>query len=155
MSGFKTWQVFFFSLIPLALVFIGVVGGSMDGSDSDKEIFPTPAPQPTSSASSAGGPAPAGATALTLTATNLSYDKRALTVASARPVSIAFSNQDSGQLHNVAIYTNRSATQKIFGGDFVTGPGNTTYNFTAPPPGSYFFRCDTHPDTMTGTFTSR
>jgi hypothetical protein len=85
----------------------------------------------------------------------LLFDKRTLSAASAQPVQLAFDNQDPGQLHNFALYTNNRATTKIFGGDFTTGPTNTIYRFPAPPPGSYFFRCDTHPDTMTGTFTSR
>ena len=33
----KSWQIFFFTLIPLALVFMGVVGGSFDGVDSRLE----------------------------------------------------------------------------------------------------------------------
>ena len=44
---FKTWQIFVFSLIPLALVFAGVFIGSIHGSDSEREVFPTPAPAAT------------------------------------------------------------------------------------------------------------
>ena len=44
---FKTWQIFVFSLIPLALVFAGVFIGSIHGSDSELEVFPTPAPAAT------------------------------------------------------------------------------------------------------------
>ena len=43
---FKTWQIFVFSFIPLTLVFIGVIGGSLDGVDSNLEKFPTPTPAP-------------------------------------------------------------------------------------------------------------
>ncbi len=41
---FKSWQIFVFSLIPLALVFGGVIIGSIyfDGGDSQPEVFPTP-----------------------------------------------------------------------------------------------------------------
>ena len=54
---FKTWQIFVFSLVPLALVFAGVIIGSYHGSDSSLEVFPTPAP---ASASSSGGGASSG-----------------------------------------------------------------------------------------------
>jgi hypothetical protein len=64
-------------------------------------------------------------------------------------------NQDAGVLHNFAVYTNAQATTRVFMGDLVAGPIVHDYTFTAPPPGTYFFRCDVHPDTMTGTFTSR
>jgi hypothetical protein len=40
----KPWQIFIFSLLPLALVFAGVIIGSMHGIDSEKEEFPTTAP---------------------------------------------------------------------------------------------------------------
>jgi len=34
-----------------------------------------------------------------------------------------------------------------------TGPRQVEYGFVAPTaPGNYFFRCDVHPDQMTGTF---
>ena len=66
---FKSWQIFVFSLVPLALVFAGVIIGSMHGTDSEKQIFPTAAPQ----AEATTGPAPtvaAGTTQLELTAEN-------------------------------------------------------------------------------------
>jgi hypothetical protein len=45
----KTWQIFVFTLIPLALVFAGVVAGSLHGTDSQKEVFPTPPARPAGS----------------------------------------------------------------------------------------------------------
>ncbi|MGH2556020.1 MAG: cupredoxin domain-containing protein, partial [Actinomycetota bacterium] len=39
-----------------------------------------------------------------------------------------------------------------FQGSLNTGPTTAVYTFRAPPrPGSYFFQCDVHPTTMTGT----
>jgi plastocyanin len=150
---FTVKQVFLFALIPLALVFAGVVIGSMNGVDSDLEVFPTSAPSTASSAPPT--PSAPGETVLQLRALNLLFDKRALTAAAAAPVNIQFDNADAGVLHNFALYNNSSAAQKIFVGDLTTGPVVTNYKFTAPAAGSYFFRCDVHPDTMTGTFTVR
>lgn len=153
---FKSWQVFVFSLVPLALVFAGVIIGSMHGVDSEKEKF---APPPASSSSSGSGAssgssssAPAAPGTLTLTASNLSFDKRSLTALPNTEVKLQFENKDAGVLHNVAIYNNNRATTKIFAGDLSTGPSTVTYTFKTPAAGTYFFRCDSHPDQMTGTF---
>ena len=38
-------------------------------------------------------------------------------------------------------------------GDTITGPATTTYTFTAPDEaGTYYFRCDVHPEQMNGDF---
>ena len=80
---FKSWQVFVFSLVPLALVFAGVIIGSFHGSDSSKEVFPTPPPSSSSSGGGGGsggsGAAAAAPGTLTLVASNLAFDKRSLT----------------------------------------------------------------------------
>ncbi len=89
--------------------------------------------------------------AVQLTAKNLKYDKDTITLAANSAVTVTLDNQDSGVLHNFSIYKNSSATDKLFAGDFTTGPETKTYSFTSPPPGTYYFRCDVHPDTMHGT----
>lgn len=43
---FKAWQIFVFTLIPLALVLAGVILGSIHGSDSEPEQFQRPVPTP-------------------------------------------------------------------------------------------------------------
>ena len=45
--AFKWWQIMVFALIPLALVFIGVIGGAFRGIDSEADSYPTPAIIPT------------------------------------------------------------------------------------------------------------
>jgi len=153
---FKSWQVFVFSLVPLALVFAGVIIGSMHGSDSRKEVFPPPPPSSSSSSSSSGGSSssapPAAPGTLTLAASNLTYDKRSLTALPNTQTRLQFDNKDGGVLHNFSIYNNNRATTKIFVGELTTGVSTVTYTFTTPAAGTYFFRCDSHPDQMTGTF---
>jgi plastocyanin len=66
------------------------------------------------------------------------------------PFQIAFDNQES-EPHNVAIYGD-SATEKVFGSDPFSGPAVVNYDVPALAPGSYFFRCDVHPN-MAGELT--
>jgi len=64
------------------------------------------------------------------------------------------SSQVTGIAHNFAVYeTPAAATAAIFSGEIITGGGDAVYRFTAPvTPGTYFFRCDVHPDSMNGRF---
>jgi plastocyanin/uncharacterized membrane protein len=61
------------------------------------------------------------------------------------PVALAFDNEDSGVQHNVAIYEDESAEESLFVGDLFAGPATVTYDVPPLDPGSYFFRCDVHP----------
>ena len=103
-----------------------------------------------------GGNVPGGPATLTLISNGLSFDKRSLAVSTGSDVTVVFDNQDPGVLHNFAVYTDNSTSEVIFQGELFTGPEIREEKFTAPlAPGSYFFRCDVHPDTMTGTFSVR
>src|SRR3954469_24945229 len=130
----------------------------MHGVDSSKEVFPTPPPASSSSGGGSSGGSSSAAAApgtLTLTASNLAFDKRSLTALPNTETKLQFENKDGGVLHNFAIYNNNRATTKIFVGELTTGPSTTTYTFTTSAAGTYFFRCDSHPDQMTGTFNVR
>jgi len=90
---------------------------------------------------------------VTLTARNFTFDTDRITVPAGSTVIMTFINNDAGVPHNFALYTDKTAATKIFAGDLVTGVKTVTYSFTAPSvPGNYFFRCDVHPELMTGTF---
>lgn len=101
-----------------------------------------------------GASATAGTSAtLNLVAKNVMFDTSDLSVSANAAFTIHFDNQDAGIPHNVAIYTDKSATTNLFRGQIVTGPA--TQDYAVPPlqPGTYYFRCDVHPTVMFGTFT--
>jgi plastocyanin len=150
---FKSWQIFVFSLVPLALVFAGVIIGSMHGTDSELQVFPTQAPRAENG--EAPGPTPVpGATQLHLVAENLTWSPTTLSAPAATTVQVVTDNRDAGVQHNFALYADRGYTQIIYQGELVAGPVTHTDTFDTPStPGQYFFRCDVHPDQMTGGFT--
>lgn len=91
-------------------------------------------------------------TSLQISAQNIKFDKSCLAAPANQAFTITFTNQDAGVPHDVAIYTNSSATTVLFKGAVVTGPTTTTYHVPALKAGTYYFRCDIHPTQMTGTF---
>lgn len=115
------------------------LGGAEDGSAS---------PTPTAISSGADGET------LSLEAERIAFDTESLVASSGTEVRIRFTTHDQVP-HNFALYRSEDAREEIFVGDTITGPDETTnYLFTAPSEtGAYFFRCDVHPNQMTGTFT--
>jgi plastocyanin len=111
---------------------------------------PAPAPSsPAPSASPTGGP-----TILSLIAKNTAFNTKTLTFPANQQIVIDFDNQDAGVPHNFSLYTDSTASHAIFQGQpFTTGPETRKYEFRAPGPGSYYFRCDVHPNQMFGTAT--
>jgi plastocyanin len=104
----------------------------------------TPSPTPSPST---------GGNTITVTAAGMAFDTSTITVSAGAHVTITFINNDSGIPHNIAFYTSSSATTVIYKGKTTTGVATITYTFDAPTtPGTYFFRCDVHPNTMTGEF---
>jgi plastocyanin len=87
----------------------------------------------------------AGAEEVEIEADNIAFNRQTFELHANQPAVIAFANEET-QPHNVAIYTGEDASQVIFQGDVVVGPIKTEYRFTAPPAGTYFFRCDIHPN---------
>ncbi|MDQ3991345.1 MAG: cupredoxin domain-containing protein [Actinomycetota bacterium] len=110
---------------------------------------PTPTPEPTPTETGGNG----AAVDLELEAENLSFQEETLSAPASAQVALEFKNRDSVP-HNFGLYTDESAQESIFIGTPITGPdAEETLEFEAPAePGSYFFRCDIHPDQMTGEF---
>jgi len=103
--------------------------------------------QPRSASCSPGG------TTLTLTAFDTKFDKDCLAAPANTAFTIEFSNLDRGIPHNVAIYEDETAQKNFFKGELTDGPGKQTYSVPGLPAGTWFFRCDPHPQ-MNGTFIS-
>ncbi len=100
------------------------------------------------------GPAkPADPNALQISSKDLKFSTDKLVAPAGKPFQIAYDNQESAP-HNVAIYTDQSASTKIFAEDPFGGPKPVVYDVPAIAAGSYFFRCDVHPD-MKGTLEAK
>ena len=88
---------------------------------------------------------------INLNANNSLFDKGSITVPAGATVAIIFENKES-IMHNFALYDSSALNTSYFIGELI-GKKTVTYVFTAPSqPGTYFFRCDVHPITMTGDF---
>jgi plastocyanin len=94
-----------------------------------------------------------------IAAKNTAFDKDCLAEPANKPFTLTFDNQDAGIPHNVEIYTDKTASKRLGGAtgpaDLIMGPARTTYRVSALPPGRYYFHCDAHPDSMTGTLNVR
>ena len=94
---------------------------------------------------------PKAHTTINLVAKNMAFNTTTITVPAGAEITVNFDNQDNGIPHNFAVYQDKTAAKQIYKGDIIVGPRTTIYTFTAPAKsGSYFFRCDVHPSTMTG-----
>lgn len=102
-------------------------------------------PQPT---------AAAGATELRLVSAgaNLKFDKATLEAPADKPIAITYDNQDKGIPHNLAVY---KADGTLAGTRTPIEPGPIVQTLALPAlaAGTYTFKCDVHPTTMTGTLT--
>lgn len=97
------------------------------------------------------GPQATPSSSVVLVAEDIQFDTDTLDVSAGQEVTVTFDNRDAGVMHNFSVYEDSSAATALFQGDLITGADTTTYTFEAPQPGTYFFRCDVHPDQMTGT----
>jgi plastocyanin len=104
---------------------------------------------PASAASSTALPS---GPSVTVTARANAFTSTMVNAPASQAFSIVFMNSDPGIQHNVAIYTDDSASKVLFRGALVTGPKTVAYRVPSLSPGTYFFRCDVHPDTMKGQF---
>jgi plastocyanin len=98
-----------------------------------------------------GQPASAGPVdpnAPVISAQGNAFTPATFTVKAGKAVTLTFNNKD-GAPHNVAIYKDASASEKISIGEIVSS-STASQLVPALEKGQYFFRCDVHHE-MTGT----
>jgi hypothetical protein len=69
---------------------------------------------------------------------------------------LCFNNQDTGVLHNVHVFQSATGPEGgdlVVSGELAAGPIVQTADVPATDPADYFFQCDAHTATMTGTLT--
>jgi plastocyanin len=86
----------------------------------------------------------------------IAYQKKCLAAPAGQPITIQFTNKDSGITHNIHIYsadpTADPNARSLFSGPLVAGPATATYRVPPLAAGRYFFHCDVHPTQMMGGF---
>jgi plastocyanin len=100
-------------------------------------------------APSSAPPASVDPNAVTISAKDLKFSTDRLEAPADEAFQLVFDNQE-GAPHNVAIYKDASAAEKVLVEEPFSGPKAVTYEVPALAAGEYFFRCDVHPD-MKGT----
>ena len=98
-----------------------------------------------------GDPVMNTASGNTVTASGTAFDTDTLELTAGEANEVTLVNEDTVP-HNIAIYTDDSASKEIFVGETITDD-ETVYSIEAPgKPGEAYFRCDVHP-AMEGTVT--
>lgn len=84
------------------------------------------------------------------------FAKDCLAAPAGEAFTIEFINKDENVDHNVAIYRTDAGLEEFFVGETFPGVDTATYEAGAiEETGEFFFRCDVHPSTMTGTFVAQ
>ena len=92
---------------------------------------------------SAASVAPPPDADVVVTAEDMEFDTSTITLSAGEETTMFFRNLD-GQPHNVAIYTDDSASDPLWVGETITDDV-ITETIPALEAGEYFFRCDLHP----------
>ena len=90
------------------------------------------------------------AAGLALTASGVAFDTKELELTAGEETTVPFDNADSVP-HNFSIYEDDSATKDLFVGAEAAPDSSVDYSIPPLEKGEYFFRCDLHPTSMTGT----
>ena len=87
---------------------------------------------------------------IAISADQLAFSAPCMVAAAGTAFVVRFTNRES-ELHNVAIYKDRSKETAITVGDTITGPDKTVdYPVDALAAGDYYFDCSVHPAMMRG-----
>ena len=118
-------------------------------------VMPSPAPTPVTSPAPGASSSPSGLSTDLQVATpdeNLAFSPSTLTAPAGTSVTVTYTN-DSSMPHNIHFFDGPDANSPTLATTEVqTGPGVVQHvTFTTPTqPGTYYFQCDVHSDTMKG-----
>jgi len=93
----------------------------------------------------------AGPPPTTVIAKNIAFQTKQVNGEAGQPVTVTFKNEDTVP-HNMDFTVDQAGTQSFYKQDPLPGPISSSYQFTAPKAGTYYFHCDVHPN-MTGILT--
>lgn len=96
----------------------------------------------------------AHAESVEVVAKDIAFERSSIELPADQPSKIEFTNRDGGIPHNVAIYRDDSFTESLFSGEIFNGVATRTYEVPPLAAGTYAFRCDVHPQQMTGEVTA-
>ena len=91
-----------------------------------------------------------GEQTLTLTARGTAFTTLLLPAPPNRTLTFEFVNDSEGQRHNVAISRTEIGGEPFFRIDPVVGKQTVRQEFTTPDVGTYYYRCEIHPEVMRG-----
>lgn len=110
----------------------------------------TAAPPPGAGTPLAGGAAQERSSA-TVVAKDITFDQSQLNLRAGEDT-ITFRNEDARITHDFAVYADADYTQLTGATAIMTGPATERLPLTLRP-GTYYYRCDVHPQQMHGTIT--
>ena len=152
--GIPRWQIGGIALMAAALL----TGGAIYAAVHEDKAETAATPEPGAAAAAASPEAPTAAAAGPADATiamvpSLKFEQTELAVAAGTQLTLAFDNRDTGIPHNWALYRDEGHSDPLAGANdnICTGPCSGQVTFGPLDPGTYFFRCDVHPQQMMGT----
>jgi plastocyanin len=81
---------------------------------------------------------------------SIRFDRAELTISANTDVTITADNTETGVPHSFSVYRTSAAQENLGKTDICTAPCTNVVTLNLPP-GEYFFRCEVHPQQMTGT----
>lgn len=83
---------------------------------------------------------------------DLRFDVNTLSIPAGTPFAIVFDNRDEAVPHNLALYrSGPPAADRVAMSPIAPGPTTQRLEVGSLAAGRYFYQCDVHPTTMTGT----